>query len=236
MLRLDTPFFVLEGIDGSGKGTQIQRVIQELEKHGKTVLILDYPRYEQKASFQTSQYLNRKYGKNIDAKAASILYAVDRFDDAYDVENGFIQKSQGVDFVIANRYTTSNMIHQTGKIRDAKEKKDFLDWLAEIEYESMKIPRPHKVFFLDVPPDIAMRNIEKKETRKYIQNNSNKDLHEEDTQHLKNAYESASLVIEHFWDEWQRVPCSQDWEMLSMEEITHILTTHILKYESDCKR
>ena len=137
MLQLDTPFFVLEGIDGSGKGTQIQRVIQKLEKHGKTVLMLDYPRYEQKASFHTSQYLNGKYGKNIDAKAASILYAVDRFDDAYDEEAGFIQKSQSVDFVIANRYTTSNMIHQTGKIRDAKEKKDFLDWLAEIEYESM---------------------------------------------------------------------------------------------------
>lgn len=133
---------------------------------GKKVLLLDYPRYGEKSAYFVEKYLNGGYGKNVSAKLASLFFALDRFDDNQD----FSQKITEYDYIISNRYVSANMIHQTGKITDPDKRREFLDWIDDLEYKICGIPRPDIVIFLDVPPDVSQKLVEKKDKRDYITN------------------------------------------------------------------
>lgn len=185
--------------------------------------MLDYPRYGENSCYFVESYLNGKYGKNISAKLASMFYALDRFDDSYN----FSQRSEEYDFIISNRYVSANMIHQTGKIVEPTERVKFLDWLYELEYEICGIPKPDKVLFLDVPPDISQKLIEKKEQREYITDGGNKDIHEADENHLRDAYSAAQEVLHHYPD-WIRVECCENGEILPIEVITQKILSEII--------
>jgi dTMP kinase len=102
------------------------------------------------------------------------------------------------------------MIHQAGKITDLGERIQFLDWLAELEFVICGIPKPDKVLFLDVPPEVSQRLVEKKEARDYIKNGSNKDIHEADDNHMDDAYNAALQVVKHFSDTWESIECCKD--------------------------
>jgi len=217
-------FIVIDWLDGSGKGTQTKLVVAELEKQGKKVLLLDYPRYGEKSAYFVEQYLNGKYGTDVSAKKASLFYALDRLDDLHDAKNTF----SDYDYVISNRYVSASMIHQAGKIQDKAQRIQFLDWLAELEFEICGIPKPDRVLFLDVPPEVSQRLVERKEARDYIKDGSNKDIHEADDDHMNNAYNAALEVVEHFSNSWERVECCSGWNILSIETITEKILTKIL--------
>ena len=217
-------FIVIDWLDGSGKGAQTTLVTEKLTALGKKVLVLDYPRYGEKSAYFVEKYLNGGYGKNISAKQASLFYALDRFDDLHDAKNSFAQ----YDVIISNRYVSASMIHQAGKIQNQQERRDFLDWLAELEYEICAIPKPDKVLFLDVPPEVSQRLVEKKEARDYITGKSNKDIHEADDEHMRDAYRAALEVVEHFSDTWKKVDCCKDGDILPIEVITEKILTNIL--------
>ena len=123
-------FVVIDGIDGSGKGTQIELVAQSLESQGKKVKVLDFPRYGETSAFMVEKYLNGEYGKNISAKQASIFYAIDRFQSYHDNKQNFTD----FDYILSNRYVSANMIHQAGKIENQEERNDFLNWVSDLEY------------------------------------------------------------------------------------------------------
>lgn len=108
-------FIVIDGIDGSGKGTQTQILVEALEKQGKRVKLLDYPRYGEPSAFAVEKYLNGDYGNQVSAKQASIFYALDRFDSRFD----FADDMKNYDYIISNRYVSASMIHQAGKIDHA---------------------------------------------------------------------------------------------------------------------
>jgi dTMP kinase len=108
--------------------------------------------------------LNGEYGKNITAKQASIFYAIDRFDDSFNIKKDL----EEYDFVISNRYVSANMIHQAGKISKEEEKKEFLDWLYELEYEIFNINKPDLTIFLNVSPEMSQKLVLKKEEREYL--------------------------------------------------------------------
>lgn len=217
-------FIVIDWLDGSGKGTQTKLIVAELEKVWKKVLLLDYPRYGNTAAYFVEKYLNGDYGANISAKRASLFYALDRYDDLYDAENTF----SNYDYIISNRYVSASMIHQAGKIKDDTKRIEFLDWLSELEYKILWIPKPDKVLFLDVPPEVSQRMVEAKQDREYIKDGSNKDIHEADDNHMSDAYQAALQVVKHFSDTWEAVPCCKDGNILPVDTITQKILTKII--------
>jgi len=214
-------FIVIDGIDGSGKGTQVDLLKYHLESLGKKVHVLDFPRYDEQSSFFVKKYLNGGYGTEVSAKQASLFYALDRFDAIY--ETYF----ETYDYMIANRYTTSNMIHQAAKISDSNECDQFLEWLEELEYGILWLPRPDKVIFLNVTPEMSQKLVLEKQERTYLQNGKKMDIHEADLEHLSQARERAMRITEKY-ENWIRIDCVKNKKMLSKEEITGKILAHIL--------
>lgn len=210
-------FIVIDWIDGSWKKTQVELIKNYLESIWKKVLVLDYPRYWQKSAFMVEKYLNWEYWKEISPKLASIFYAIDRFDSM--VWLNF----NDYDFVLSNRYVSSNMIHQAWKIDSKDETKEFLDWLCDLEFGIFWIPRPDKVVFLNMPPEFGQKLVLKKEKRDYIKWWEKMDLHEKDLNHLKKAYKKA-IEVASMYDEWEIVDCVEDNKILDK----HIITQRIL--------
>lgn len=212
-------FIVIEGIDGSGKGTQFSLLKERLESEWKSVYTLDFPRYEEPSSYFVQQYLNGKYGDHLWPKQSSLFYALDRFDALH----GKSEELASYDYILSNRYVSSSMIHQWGKIADSDERSKFLDWLDEIEFGILGLPRPDRVLFLDVPPSISEWLISKKNDRSYIQWDTNKDIHEKDSSHLQNAYNCCLDLVDKY-ESWQRIGCLDDrGEILSIEQIGEII-------------
>lgn len=215
-------FIVIDWNDGSGKWTQIQLLKTRFESEWKKVLVLDYPRYWNPSAYFVEKYLNGMYGKDVSAKLASLFYALDRFDNSAEVKKALWE----YDIVISNRYVSASMIHQAWKIENEQERNEFLLWLSDLEYNICGIPTPDKVIFLDVPPDISKILIEKKDQREYIKDWKNKDIHEEDENHLKNTYDRAVDAVKTFW--WERISCTKNWEMLPVEDITNMIVDKIV--------
>lgn len=215
-------FIVIDWLDGSGKGTQTKLVVAELEKQGKKVMLLDYPRYGNSSAHFVEKYLNWNYGKNVWAKAASIFYALDRYDDSFN----FAQKMAEYDYIISNRYVSASMMHQAGKIETKDERLEYMKWLQNLEFEIFWIPKPDKVLFLDVPPEISQKLVEKKEARDYIKWDATKDLHEADENHLTNAYKVAWEILAEFPD-WEKIDCCENGNILPIEVITQKILSSI---------
>lgn len=219
-------FIVIDGIDGSGKGTQVEILRKYFEELGKKVKILDYPRYGHTSSFMVQKYLNGEYGKTLSPKLASIFYAIDRYDSSFDVKKDL----ENYDYIISNRYVSANMIHQTGKIENDAEAKEFLDWLYDLEYNIFWIPKPDKVIFLNVTPEVSQKLVLKKAQREYLKDGKKMDLHEEDINHLQNAWEKAMKVVE-MYDDWVKIDCIENGEILPIDAITQKILAEIIKWE-----
>jgi len=213
-------FIVIDWLDGSWKWTQVKLLEENLKKLGKKVKVLDYPRYWEKSAFFVEKYLNWWYGKNITAKQASIFYALDRFDDSFNLEEDFTN----YDYVISNRYVSANMIHQTWKISSESNRNEFLEWLYDLEFNIFGIRKPDKVIFLNVTPETSQKLVLKKDDREYLKDGKKMDLHEEDKNHLTNAYNAAIQVVKKY--DWTKIDCEKNGEMRSIEEIN----SEILKY------
>lgn len=221
-------FIVLEWIDWSWKWTQIKLLKEKLELAWKKVKLIDYPRYWKKWAVFVEKYLNWKYWKEISAKTASLFYALDRFDSSFKLKKEY----KKYDYILANRYVSSNMVHQAWKIKWKDEKKrfkkidTFLDWLIELEFDILEIPIPDKVIFLDVKPFVANKLVEKKEKRAYIKWDKNKDIHEEDENHINDAYNTAKYIAKKY--EWTVIDCVKNDEILGKEVITEMILKEIL--------
>ncbi len=216
-------FIVIDGIDGSGKWTQVKLLEEKLKKLWKKVKILDYPRYGEKSAFAVEKYLNWEYWLEVSAKAASIFYAIDRFDDSFN----FKKDLWNYDFIISNRYVSASMIHQAGKIENEIEKENFIDWLYDLEYNIFGIPKPDMTIFLNVSPEMSQKLVLKKEKREYLKNWKKMDIHEEDKNHLENAHFSAMKIVNKF-DNWIKIDCEKNGEMKSIEEINREILKKIL--------
>ncbi len=197
---------VLDGIDGSGKATQVRLLEQRLKKEGKKVKSIDFPRYEDNFFGKfIGEYLSGIYGDfiKVDPKLASVLYAADRFESSKKIQDWL---SSGFT-VLADRYATANQIHQGGKISDLKKRKEFLSFLDKMEYSVFKIPRPDLVIYLDVPFEVSKMWLQKKVAqRKKTYLKGRKDVAEDNLLHLKNSRNSA-LLLEKQNKNWEKVVC-----------------------------
>ena len=203
---------VLEGIDGSGKATQSALLEQKLKAEGKEVMHISFPDYDSDSSALVKMYLAGQFGKDpgdVNPYAASLFYAVDRFASYRTKWKDFYEKG-GI--VIADRYTTSNMVHQMTKYEEEKERKDFLSWLEKTEYEELELPRPDLVILLDIPLSIS-ENLVKERAKQ----GGTMDIHEQHLDYLKKCHDAYQELVTMYG--WQKIACAKDGSLRSMEDI-----------------
>lgn len=145
----------------------------------------------------------------MNAYAASTFYSVDRY-ASYKQDWGKYYEAGGL--LIADRYTTSNAVHQAGKLPDGEREK-YLDWLFGFEYDLLGLPEPALVFYLDVPTELTEKMMRGREQA----TNTKADIHEQDAAYLRACRENAKKVVERCG--WQRIDCSKNGEMRSIEDI-----------------
>ena len=194
---------VLEGIDGSGKSTQYRRLCQRMENDKIDYNHIVFPRYDKESSALLRLYLGGAFGTDpgdVNAYTASTFYAVDRF-ASYRDDWGKIYENGGL--ILSDRYTTSNAVHQGCKLPD-DELPDFFNWLADLEYVKMGLPRPDLVIYLDVDIETATRRMRRREAK----NNTQADIHEKDTAYLERCLRTAGMAAEHYG--WVRIPYKKD--------------------------
>lgn len=207
-------FIVIDGIDGSGKKTQLDLLKQRLEREKYQVTTADFPQYGQKSAGLVEEYLNGAYGTaaEIGPYAASILYAVDRFAASKKIRQ---QLAEGYN-VISNRYVTANMGHQGSHITDSAERKKFFAWNNELEFGTFKIPQPDLNIILHVPAKIAQMLVDQKSARSYTDNK--RDILEADLGHLERA-EQTYIELTNTFPNFILIECSENGAILSLEAI-----------------
>lgn len=207
--------FAIEGVDGSGKETQTGLLYDRLVREKKNPVRLSFPNYESKSSYAVKMYLDGAFGKNADevnAKAASTFFALDRY-ISYKTKWEKLYKENRI--IIADRYVTSNMIHQASKLCNETEKEEFLDWLCGFEYGVYGLPEPDRVIFLDVPPQVSARLT--KERKNKANGGDVKDIHESDASYIKKSYDNAKYVAKKYG--WDIIECAPNGIMRSVEDI-----------------
>ncbi len=179
---------VFEGTDGSGKATQTALLCGELGRRGIPYRRLEFPRYSEDSSALIRMYLGGAFGDDpeaVNAYAASTFYAVDRY-ASYKQDWGAFYESGGL--VIADRYTTSNAVHQTLEA-PAGERRAFLDWLFDYEYGKLGLPAPTRVLYLDLPTELSERMMRQREQ----QTHTHADIHEQNDAYLRACREKRRL-------------------------------------------
>lgn len=203
---------VIEGLDGSGKSTQVELLKKRLSDNNINLRQIKLPDYENKSSTLVKMYLNGEFGSDpsdVNIYSASLFYAVDRYASFKNIWGDDYKNGR---FILADRYTTSNAVHQTVKL--PREKWDeYLDWLFETEYELMGIPKPDAVIYLDMDVDISQKLM----TKRYSGEEAKKDVHEANVEYLKKCRTAALYAADRFG--WKTVTCFKDGEPLSIEEI-----------------
>jgi len=222
-------FIIIDGIDGSGKKTQTKAIVKKIKKSGLNVETIDFPRYYNNFFGKLiGRYLSGEFGTSaeISPYLASVLYAADRFESSKKIREWL---SKGC-IVIADRYASSNQIHQGGKIKDAKKRKKFLEWLNEMEFEVFKIPKPDMIVYLNVSCKISEKlldNTDSKNRKKYLGNK--KDIHESDSDHLENARKSALKLVKE-QNNWINIECVENNKLLPIKDITDKIWKNIKNY------
>jgi dTMP kinase len=194
---------VLEGTDGSGKATQCAALYEALMQQGVSCKKIEFPRYDQDSSALIRMYLGGEFGdkpSDVNAWAASTFYAVDRY-ASYKQDWGEFYENGGL--VIADRYTTSNAVHQASKLPEA-ERSTYLDWLFDTEYRLFGLPKPDLVFYLDMPTEITERMMRQREAN----TGTHADIHEQDADYLRQCRANAKAVAKS--SGWTVIHCAKD--------------------------
>lgn len=206
---------VIDGTDGSGKETQMNILQENLKKNNIAFKKVSFPNYDSPSSSLVKMYLSGEFGtdpKSVSPYVASTFYAADRY-ATYKKELEEYYENGGL--ILADRYTTANMVHQAGKIKDKEERTKFLNWLWDLEFNIYKIPKPDKVFFLNMPIEFVEELIKNRKNK--FNENQQKDIHERDEGHLKDSHKAACEVAkDHNWNE---IKCVIDGKLRTREDI-----------------
>lgn len=208
------PLIVIEGIDGSGKGTQAQQLTERLTATGRRVQLLSFPRYcETLFGHAIADFLNGRFGQlnEVHPFLASVLYSADRFESKSMLTDGLQQS----DVVVCDRYVPSNLAHQGAKL-EGSARNELLQTIERIEFDVFALPRPSLVVLLDVPVEIAQRNIAAKKPRSYTEKAA--DLQEADAEYLQSVRD-VYLQLAESDPIWQRVESVRDGQQRSVVEI-----------------
>ena len=220
--------FVIDGTDGSGKQTQFNKLQERLKEDGVDFRVVSFPNYDSPSSGLVKMYLSGEFGENakdVSPYIASTFYAADRY-ITFKKEYEEYYKNGGI--ILADRYTTSNMVHQAGKIKNDEERQKFLDWLWDFEFNLYNLPIPTEVIFLNMPVEYAQELMKNRANK--ITNEAKKDIHERNEKHLQEAYNEACKLVKKY--NWYEVKCVRDGNIRTIddihEEIFHEVEQHII--------
>lgn len=173
---------VLEGIDGSGKHTQLELLARAMRERGVAHTTIDFPRYDGFFGKMVAQYLNGEFGTlaEVDAHFSALLFAGDRLENKRQLES-LLNEGK---LVLADRYIASNLAHQGARVAPPKVN-EFSRWLERLEYEVYGLPREDLVIYLRLPAARAQKMVSKKNARSYTRRR--RDLQEANLAHLKAA-------------------------------------------------
>lgn len=204
---------IIEAGDGCGKATQSQKLYEALQVEYPQVKKVEFPNYKSPSSALIKMYLGGEFGSHpgdVNPYAASAFYAVDRY-ASFKTEWEEFYKDGGI--IIADRYTTSNMVHQAVKFDNEAEKMKYLAWLWDFEFNLFKLPVPDCVIFLDMPPDYS-RSLMKGRANK---SGEQKDIHEQDQEYLVKCYYNYKLLAAHY--HWRTISCVEAERLKTVEQI-----------------
>lgn len=202
---------VIEGLDGSGKATQAGRLLAYAEKRGGAHKIT-FPDYDSPSSSLVKMYLAGAFGSDaeaVNAYAASAFYAVDRF-ASFQIK--WKSDYQAGKAIIADRYVTSNIVYQLSKLPRA-EWDGYMAWLEDFEYVKLGLPRPDRVLYLDVPPEISQALM----LKRYVGDASKKDIHERDFDYLRHCRDCALYAARKLG--WTVLNCAANGALRTEEDI-----------------
>ena len=203
---------VIEGLDGSGKATQARLLAQHLAREGRAFREIDFPRYGNPFAEPAKLYLDGALGAHagdVNAYAASVLFAVDRFASYKEDWGGAYEAGE---LILANRYTTSNAVHQASKL-PAGEREAYLRWLFDLEYHRMGLPAPDLVIYLDLPTELSEAMLRKRQQA----TGTHADIHEQDEDYLRACRDNARSIARQ--QGWTVVRCDRDGAVRPPEDI-----------------
>ena len=205
----------IEGIDGSGKNTQVRLLQHELSSRGYSVYSTSFPQYESWFGKMVGKFLNGELGPldKVDPHFSSLLYAGDRFE----AKSRIVEALNRGAIVLADRYVASNLAHQTARVA-AEKRAEFLSWIEQLEYGIYDLPREDLVLYLRVPPREAQSLVKKKPSRSYT--DSTHDILEASIHHLEDATDMYDLLSRQ--SPWATIQCydATRREMRMPEEIS----------------
>jgi len=211
---------VFEGTDGSGKSTQFARLCQRLEEEGHSHRRLVFPQYGEESSALIRMYLRGDFGASpgdVNPYAAAAFYAVDRYAS---YKKLWEEEYQQGGLILADRYTTSNAVHQASKL-SGEEQRSYVRWLFDFEYTRMGLPCPDLVLYLDLPTQKALELISKRQGAS--------DIHEADGSYLALCREAALSVAADYG--WKVISClNESGELCTIDEIHHQVWEAVLPY------
>lgn len=203
---------VLEGTDGSGKATQARLLAEHLKREGIPFREIDFPRYGSPFAEPAKRYLEGALGKHpgdVNAYAASVLFSVDRL-ASYKEDWG--DAYEAGELILANRYTTSNAVHQASKLPE-EEREEYLKWLFDLEYGRMGLPAPDLVVYLDLPTELSEAMLRQRQQA----TGTHADIHEQDEAYLRACRENARSIARQLG--WTMIRCDREGSVRPPEEI-----------------
>ena len=217
---------VIEGTDGSGKKTQTQLLKNRLLENGVNCVLQAFPNYDSGSSMPVKMYLNGDFGNAgcFDCYQSNSLYAVDRLLTMQQYKDHI--KNGGS--IVFDRYVQSTMLHQAAFAKSKEELDAFLAYVDKFEFETLKLPRPDLVIFLDVPVEVSKKLANARES---LKTGNSKDIHESDANHLQNAYNAGKYVAKKYG--WIVIDCVKDGELLSIDEISNKIYEEVMKKENE---
>jgi len=212
-------FIVIEGLDGSGKSTQLEMLVSFFKEKNKEIEYLHFPTNDSEIFGELiSRFLRGEFGSidNVNPYLVALLFAGDR----YNLSKKIYQWLEAGKFVITDRYVYSNIAFQGAKLPNIEEKSKLADWIFNLEFEYFKIPKPHLSIFLNVPFDFTEKTLKNRrlgKEREYLEGKN--DIHESDLSFQKNVFEMYNMIAEKN-NELIKIDCfDSEKKMLKKEEI-----------------
>lgn len=189
---------VLDGLDGCGKSTQLDLLINFL-RESNSVKKLSFPAYDKDTSIFIKKYLKGDFGtEDVNAYQASSFYALDRY--ASFIEDWQDDYNDNNTLIVSGRYTTSNLIYNLAKL-PKEEWEQYIDWVTDYEYNKLGIPQPDLVIFLDMPIMTSQKLL----SERYNGDESKKDIHESNVNYLSKCRDCALYLAKKF--KWEVINC-----------------------------
>jgi len=212
-------FIVIDGTNGSGKQTQATMLTQYFKNLGYKALMISFPNYDNEGCTPVKMYLSGCFGAgamDMDAYQTSVLFAVDRLTTLKSIN------LDEFDFVVFDRYTHSNLIHQACKIDDEKTLNEYINYWTDFEFNKLKLPKADMVCFINMPSEVAKQLINGRQ----LKFGDSKDI-EESNQELEIKARETGLKVANKLG-WKIVDCVINDRLLSKEEIHQDIVNYVL--------